>query len=94
MVVPVPITILDVLKNLFPPQGSTEPRYTIWPDQKYSGTDTDYRLLPLQPFDLFAATAHLIELSGAYHHFVAGGDNQDAGANTGARDCGRGRHAC
>ena len=56
MVVPVPITILDVLKNLFPPQGSTEPRYTIWPDQKYSGTDTDYRLLPKMRPDLNSST--------------------------------------
>jgi hypothetical protein len=31
-----------------------------------------YAMPPLSPFDLFAATGHLLELSGAYHHIMPG----------------------
>ncbi len=70
-----PVTVLDVLKNLFPRRGSKQPPYPIWPGQKIADGDQAYHDLPIHPFDVFAATANLIELSGAYHHIVAGGDN-------------------
>lgn len=59
-------TIGDVIAALFPAG-------THWPEimrYKISGRSRrpDFRLPPRWPPDVFAAAAHLLELSGAYHH--------------------------
>lgn len=73
---PQSVSVLDVLKDLFPTSGHGQPPYPLWIGQKVTGDDSDYYQLPIHPFNVFAATARLVELSGAYHHIVSGGDNE------------------
>ena len=69
------LTLSVVLQHLFPVGSSG-----LWPYQPFSNRDGSpskpYGTPPLIPFDVFAASAHLLELSGAYHHIVAEAQNQ------------------
>ena len=75
------LTVRGVLKRLFPMQASdasgpvSEPElpYPQWPVNGKHGLeleDDPFAIPPLLPFDVFAFCAHLLELSGAYHHVV------------------------
>ncbi len=66
-----PPTVSGVLKQLFPqPRDEKELPYLGWGRRVRVGSSSlgNYEMLPLLPFDVFAVTAHLLEISGAYHH--------------------------
>lgn len=62
-------TVADVVSHLFPQPRVGSP-YLVWSttSRQRASPVLPYLVLPLLPFDVFAATAHLLELSGAYHH--------------------------
>ena len=70
-------TIASVLRALFPTTqaeagaDTARPAYMRFPDAELSHIDVPYANAPLLPFDVFAVTGHLLELSGAYHHIVS-----------------------
>jgi len=77
------LTVFDALKHLFPVRRGGGPGpYPPWPlVQGYPRRrkprsrldlpiNKPYAATPLTPFDVFAASAHLLEISGAYHHIV------------------------
>lgn len=60
--------VIDLLKRLFPLDHTSGAPYLHL--QPKRGPKDPYLNPPLLPFDVFAIAAHLIELSGAYHHIT------------------------
>ncbi len=65
---PSPLTVLGALKQVFPLPDDGGLPYFVWPQSDEVAEVDHYKLLPLLPFDVFAIVAHLLEVSGAYHH--------------------------
>lgn len=73
------LTVRKVLERVFPPRSDGTFPYYKWPvpAPKDSEGLGDYALPPILPFDVFAISAHLLEISGAYHHIWAATDTRD-----------------
>lgn len=62
-------SIGELLERLFPSADNGAPPYLCFP-MRDGGHPAGYDGLPFLPPDMFAATAYLLELSGAYHHII------------------------
>lgn len=65
----VPGSIGEILERMFPRNSAAGPPYLCFPTSD-GGEPDGYGGLPFLPPDMFAATAYLLELSGAYHHII------------------------
>jgi hypothetical protein len=62
------LRIIDTLRRLFPPVQKGPPYPQLQSASRAPNRLGPYAIPPLLPFDVFAITAYLLELSGAYHH--------------------------